>query len=68
MKLAQELFFRHQTGDFGDLVAEDIAANQHALRVGARIFSAYILESGEKLWVITESDRSCTTIITPSEY
>lgn len=63
-----ELLYRHQTGDFGDLPEEDIATNHRALRVGARIFSNYILESGEKLYVITEHDRSITTILRPQDY
>jgi hypothetical protein len=63
-----ECLLRHATGDWGDMDAEDKHANEEALRVGARIFSAYIIAPGVKLWVITESDRSSTTILTPDEY
>ena len=61
------LLARHQSGDWGDLGAEDKAANARALVDGSRIFSAYQIGSG-KLWVITEYDRSVTTILLPEEY
>jgi hypothetical protein len=58
---------RHTSGDWGDLGQEDKAANEEALVTGARIFSAYGTGDGE-LWVITEADRSTTTILRPDEY
>ena len=61
------LLARHQMGDWGDLCAEDRAANDRALVEGSRIFSAYQIGSG-KLWVITEHDRTITTILLPEEY
>ena len=59
---------RHLAGDWGDVDSVDAAANDRALQLGERIISAYALPSGEKIWVITEADRSATTILLPSEY
>jgi hypothetical protein len=56
------------TGDWGELSEADKQKNEHALRNGAPIRSAYPLPSGEKVWVITEADRSVTTLLLPSEY
>jgi hypothetical protein len=61
------LVARHQTGDWGSLCAEDRAANERALRVGARLVSRYDTPGGT-LWIITEADRSATTILRPDEY
>lgn len=59
---------RHSAGDWGNLCLEDIRENERALAEGNRLFSAY--ESGRlpKVWVITEADRSATTILFPDEY
>jgi len=69
------LIRRHVRGDFGDLCAADQEENWLAIEHGFRVFSAYELtrlDSGrietEKLWVITECDRSVTTVLCPSEY
>ena len=59
---------RHIQGDWGDLSEEDKAENELSVREGFRILSAYRLRTGEKLWVITEADRSATTLLTPAEY
>lgn len=59
---------RHQAGDWGVLCAEDREVNQRALRLGQRILSQYELPTGEKIWIITEWDRSYTTLLLPSEY
>jgi hypothetical protein len=60
---------RHITGDFGDLCAEDKQANQEALVDGTRIFSSYFInDQKDKLWIITEADRSVTTLLLPEEY
>ena len=62
-------FKKHATGDWGDLDAEDKAANEEALVCGDRIFSAYVdAATDEKLYIITEADRSVTTLLLPSEY
>lgn len=63
-----ELIVRHVTGDWGELDEEDRQANELSVEQGYRILSAYRLDSGEKVWVITEADRSVTTILLPSEY
>ncbi len=59
---------RHHRGDWGDLDNEDRQANDQALIKGGRLFSAYHSASGTKVWIITEADRSATTILLPSEY
>lgn len=59
---------RHWQGDWGDLDAEDLEANQAALRYGSRLFSSYRIGDHSKLWIITEADRSSTTLLLPSEY
>jgi hypothetical protein len=64
-----ELIGRHLTGDWGVVDREDWQANDRALLEGTRLLSAYELpHTGEKVWVITEWDRSGTTILLPSEY
>ena len=62
------LSHRHQTGDWGDLYDEDKKENELSVKEGFRILSAYKLETGVKVWVITEWDRSATTILLPNEY
>jgi hypothetical protein len=57
---------RHQTGDWGEVPDEDKEENELSVKKGFRILSAYTLTNGEKVWVITEADRSATTILTPS--
>lgn len=59
---------RHASGDWGDICGEDIHANNEALKIGARLFSAYHSAKGVKFWIITEADRSATTILLPEEY
>ena len=59
---------RHVSGDWGNLVAEDREENQRALEHGNRIFSSYLTAKNTKIWVITEWDRSVTTLLLPSEY
>jgi hypothetical protein len=61
------LIDRHSTGDWGDLGVSDKKLNDQAITDGSRILSAYIV-AGEKLYVITESDRSYTTVLLASEY
>lgn len=59
---------RHQGGDWGDVCEEDAEANELALQDGSRIFSVYHTKDNVKLYVITEADRSATTILLPEEY
>ena len=58
---------RHATGDWGDLCDFDRRQNEIALREGYRVFSSYEVPAG-RVWVITEADRSVTTILLPEEY
>jgi hypothetical protein len=58
---------RHATGDWGELCAFDRRQNEIALREGYRIFSSYNIPTG-RVWIITEADRSVTTILLPEEY
>ena len=59
---------RHVAGNWGDVVEEDRQANEQALIEGARLFSVYHSGSGVKFWVITEWDRSATTVLMPEDY
>jgi hypothetical protein len=59
---------RHARGDWGQLDAEDGQANDAALRHGTRLLSAYDLGQSQTLWIITEADRSVTTLLLPEEY
>ena len=59
---------RHHCGDWGDLCEEDKQANETALRDDMRILSHYQLPDGERLYIITEWDRSITTVLLPEEY
>lgn len=61
------LLARHAGGDWGDLDGHDRRENERALRCGARLLSAYDTPAG-RAWIITERDRSATTILLPSEY
>lgn len=65
---ASEFLDRHAHGDWGEVSRDDRALNDEALRTGARLVSSYHTSSGEQLWVITEADRSATTLLLPSEY
>lgn len=59
---------RHLSGDWGDICEEDKEQNDEALKLGNRVLSSYNLPEGGKVWVITEWDRSVTTILLPGEY
>jgi hypothetical protein len=65
---ASALLARHQRGDFGDIDEVDRVANANAIRHHARILSAYVLGRGIRIWIITEADRSATTLLLPEEY
>ena len=64
------LLDRHSRKDWGDVCAEDALANEEALIIGARLLSAYdgIGPQRVTLWIITECDRSATTVLLPCEY
>lgn len=59
---------RHVTGDWGEVDADDRQANENALLHGERLLSAYRTLKGEKIWIITEADRSSTCVLLPDEY
>jgi hypothetical protein len=59
---------RHVMGDWGELSEDDRKENQFSLEMGFRLLSSYQTNAGERMWVITEADRSCTTILLPDEY
>ena len=63
----ESLFDRHFAGDWGNLSEHDKAENEFSLKNGFRIMSVYTTTIGD-LWVITEADRSVTTILLPSDY
>jgi hypothetical protein len=64
---ATELLQRHQRGDWGDISAEDAQENEHAIVNGHRILSSYLI-GHSRLWILTEADRSATTLLLPEEY
>jgi hypothetical protein len=59
---------RHANGDWGEVDEHDRKANEYALEHGLRVLSAYTLSSGERIWIITEADRSSTCLLLPKEY
>jgi hypothetical protein len=72
-----QLLARHVTGDWGDICKEDTQTNEEALELGGRLMSVCVLtppnedhatKASAKVWVITESDRSVTTLLLPEEY
>ena len=63
-----EFLDRHAQGDWGDLSEADRQENEFSLLNGFRLLSAYRLNDGTKIWIITEADRSATTILLPEEY
>lgn len=65
---AMEFLVRHMRGDWGDVCDEDAQCNERALEQGERIVSSYHTALEENLWIITEWDRSVTTILRPEEY
>lgn len=67
--LPQRLLWRHAMGDWGDISDDDKVRNERALIEGERILSAYDLPvTGERVWIITEWDRSYTTVLLPDDY
>ncbi len=59
---------RHLSGDWGDVCAEDVQENEFSLREGFRLVSVYHTATGVKFYIITEADRSVTTVLLPDEY
>lgn len=59
---------RHASGDWGNVCEEDARENEFSLKQGFRLMSVYKSKSGEVFWIITEADRSVTTVLLPREY
>ena len=59
---------RHASGDWGDVDPDDRAANDDALKSGERLLSVYQSATGTTFWVLTEADRSVTTVLLPDDY
>jgi len=64
---AAEYIRRHQCGDWGDVPPEDAGENAFAVQNGLRVLSSYEI-AAERVWIITEADRSSTTLLLPEEY
>jgi hypothetical protein len=70
------LLQRHSSGDWGELSAEDVRANERAIKDGSRLLSAYNMPDGSRIWIITEAEfvegemrsRMSTCIMMPEEY
>lgn len=62
------LLKRHASGDWGDVPPDDAQANYVALKTGSRLFSSYHIGPDARIWIITEAERSVTTLLLPSEY
>ena len=67
-KFVTESLGRHAKGDWGDLGQEDKQENEFSLKEGFRLLSAYERNGLPKIWIITEADRSATTILFSDEY
>jgi hypothetical protein len=65
---ATKALLRHMSGDWGELDEHDWKTNEAALEHGFRLCSRYVTPAGTKFWIITEHDRSVTTILLPNEY
>lgn len=59
---------QHASGDWGELSNADKVENEYSVQNGFRLLSSYRTATGEKLWLITEADRSVTTLLLPEEY
>lgn len=65
---AAEALMRHAHGDWGEVSSDDAAENRESLRLGGRLLSAYSTREGIQFWIITEANRSTTTVLLPEEY
>jgi hypothetical protein len=64
----ERLLRRHVIGDWGELCQEDVKENERSVAHGLRLLSSYSMPNGQQIWVITEADRSVTTLLLPEEY
>ena len=67
-QLPAEFLDRHVNGDWGEVPDADKRENELAVEQGLRILSAYTTSAGDKLWILTEADRSATILMLPEEY
>ena len=67
-QLPAEFLDRHVNGDWGDVLDADRQENEYSVAQGFRILSAYTTSAGDRIWVLTEADRSATIILVPEEY
>jgi hypothetical protein len=67
-EIVNSALVRHISGDWGDVSRMDWRRNDRALEEGTRIFSSYHDPKGRKFWIITEADRSMTTVLLPEDY
>ena len=65
---AADLILRHQSGDWGNVPPGDAEENDRSVKNGWRILSSYPLNEEQNIWIITEADRSVTTLLLPEEY
>ena len=63
-----DLIKRHQSGDWGNVPPSDAEENLRSIENGWRILSSYTISEDQNLWIITEADRSVTTLLLPEEY
>ena len=63
-----EFLDRHVNGDWGEVTDADKQENERSVELGFRILSAYTTSAGDTIWILTEADRSATTILLPEEY
>jgi hypothetical protein len=66
--LPAECLDRHVNGDWGDVTDADKQENEVSIEQGFRMLSAYTTSAGDRIWVLTEADRSATMILLPEEY
>jgi hypothetical protein len=67
-QLPAEFLDRHVNGDWGDVPDPDKQENELSVAQGGRILSVYTTSAGDRIWILTEADRSVTSILLPSEY
>ena len=67
-QLPAEFLDRHVNGDWGEVTDADKQENELSVQQGFRILSAYTTSAGDRIWVLTEADRSATLILLPEEY
>jgi hypothetical protein len=67
-QLPAEFLDRHVNGDWGDVSDADKQENELSVEQGFRILSSYTTSAGDRIWVLTEADRSATTLLLPDEY